>query len=176
MYLAISVSLFSIYLNWVFVCPADVTISLKSHIISTFVPFIFKAYIQAYVNNHLTPFSRVFTQMLVGPHLANKFSSFYVIQKFLTVSHKIPPLVPVLSQRRYSTTSQCIALNSVLLVSSSLCLGLPSGCLASFPIMNANVSYPSHLPSFDLCNCLIFGTDYKSWSYLLWKLLWPLHR
>jgi len=36
--------------------------------------------------------------MLVGPHLANKFPLFYVIQKFLTVLHKIPPLVPVLSQ------------------------------------------------------------------------------
>jgi hypothetical protein len=54
--------------------------------------------------------------------------------KFHYRVHKSPPLVPILHQMHPSTPSQCFPPRSVLILSSHLCVGLPSNLfLSGFP-------------------------------------------
>jgi hypothetical protein len=76
--------------------------------------------------------------------------------------------------------AQPVSLRSILIPSSHLCLGLPSGLFPSgFPTKTfytflsspMRATYPAHLFRFDMICLIIFGDEYKLRIFLLLSLL-----
>jgi hypothetical protein len=87
----------------------------------------------------LTPWSRV---LLEKP--LKKFPAFYGIPKVHYRIHKCPPPVPILSQLYSFHTPISHFLKIYLILSSPLCLGLPSSLFPSgFPTKTLYTSLPS---------------------------------
>jgi hypothetical protein len=86
----------------------------------------------------LTPWGRVLPEKLKRHKLLKKFLAFYG-----TRIHKSPPPVPILSQMNPVYAPHPTSRRSILILSSHLCLGLPSGLLPSgFPTKElGNTSY-----------------------------------
>jgi hypothetical protein len=85
-------------------------------------------------------------------------------------THNSPPPVPVLSQSNPINTPKPISLRSILIPSSHLLLGLPSGLLPSgfhtktlytFLSSPMRATCPAHLIRFDLTCLMISGNEYK---------------
>jgi len=71
--------------------------------------------------NQPTKWSRVFLEKLIGLQLFKKFLTFYGTKMFITCH------LPLSRERRIkSTHSHSTSLRSILMVSSQLCIGLPS--------------------------------------------------
>jgi hypothetical protein len=66
---------------------------------------------------------RVLPEKLTGPQLVKKFLAFDGTRKFSTAFTTNPPSVPVLSQINLVLASPYLP---ILMLSSQLCLGLPS--------------------------------------------------
>jgi len=78
-------------------------------------------------------------------------------QKFYYLVHKIPSLVPILSQINPVHVPHSIFLKLILLSSSHLRIGLPSGFIPSgFPHQNSVCISPLPHTSYMLCPHLIF--------------------
>ena len=82
----------------------------------------------------LTPWSRVLLEKLAGFRPVKKFPAFYGTHRFITVVTSARPLSLSWANSIQSITPHTTSWRSILILSSHLCLGLPSGLLPSgFP-------------------------------------------
>jgi hypothetical protein len=88
-------------------------------------------------------------------------------------SHKCPPPVPILSQLDPVHTPHPTSLISILILSSHLCLGLPSGL---FPFLSPiRATCPTHPNLLNFITWTILGEKYRSLSYSLYSFLHSSH-
>jgi len=128
----------------------------------------------------LAPWCRVLLEMLTGLQLVKKFPAFHGTRRFITalttVRHLSPSWAsPIQSVYLHPTSWRCI-----LILSTHLRLGLPSGLFPSgFPTKTLynppsspiRATCPAHLILLDFITRTIWGEEYKSRSSTLCNLL-----
>ena len=141
------------------------------------VQYPFSSYLLTYL---LTPRCRVLLDKLTGLQLVKKFPAFHETRRFITALKSFRHLSlswasPIQSIHPHPTSSR-----SILILSSHLRLGLPSGLLPfGFPTKTLYTSLsspiratcPAHLILLDFITRTILGEEYKSFSSSLCKLL-----
>ena len=137
-------------------------------------------YYYYYYYNLLTPWCRVLLEKLTGLQLVKKFPAFHGTPRFITALtsvHHLSLSWPSPIQSIYPHTTSW---RSILILSTHLRLGLPSGLLPSgFPTKTLytplsspiRATCPAHLILLDFITRTILGDDYKSFSSLLCHLL-----
>jgi len=127
----------------------------------------------------LTPWSRVLLEKLTGLQLVKKFTAFYGTWRFITAltSARHPSLSwasPIQSTHPNPTSRRFI-----LILTSHLRLGLPSGLLSGFPTKNLYTPLPfpiratclAHLILLDFITRTILGEEYRLFSSSLCNFL-----
>ena len=128
----------------------------------------------------LTPRRRVLLEKLTGLQLVKKFPAFHGTRKFITALTSVRHLSlswasPIQSIYPHPTSSR-----SILILSTHLRLGLPSGLLPSgFPNKTLYTPFsspiratcPAHHIFLDFITRTILGEEYKSFSSSLCSLL-----
>jgi len=124
----------------------------------------------------LTQWCRVLLEKLTGLQLVKKFPIFHGTRRFMTALTSVHHL-SILGQPIYSYPTSW---RSVLILSTHLCLGLPSGLFSSsFPTKTLytplsspiHATCPVHLILLDFATRIILGEEYKSFSSSLCNLL-----
>jgi len=124
----------------------------------------------------LTPWSRVILKKLIG---------FQPVKKIPHISwnlkvHRCPPPIPILSQLNPVHTPTSHFLKIILILSSHLCLGLPSRLFASgfptktlyIPVLSPiHTTCPTHLILLDFITQTVLGEKYRSLSSSLCSFL-----
>ena len=102
---------------------------------------IFRQYLLTYL---LTPWCRVLLEKLTGLQLVKKFPAFYGTRRFITALTSVRHLSLSWASPIQSIYPHPTSWKSILILSTHLRLGLPSGLLPSgFP--SKNLYTPSHL-------------------------------
>ena len=139
-----------------------VTAEVKSVLYSSFVIGILS------ITYLLTPRCRVFLEKLTGLQLVKKFPAFYGTRRFITALTSVCYLSLSWASPIQSTYPHPTSWRSILILSTHLCLGLPSGVFpSSFPTktLYTPVSSPiratcsAHLTLLDFITRKILGAD-----------------
>ena len=127
----------------------------------------------------LTPLSRVLLEKLTGLTLVKKFPAFYVAQTFITEVKSARHLSLSRARSNQSTTPHPTSWSSILLLSSHLPRGLPSGLFASrFPtntpytaiLPPIRATCPVHLILLDFITRTLLSEDYNLLSSSLYRV------
>ena len=128
----------------------------------------------------LTPWCRVLLEKLNGLQLVKKFPAFYGTRRFITALTSVRLLSLSYASPIQSTYPHPTSWRSILILSTHLHLGLPSGLFPSgFPTktLYAHLSSPiratcpAHLILLDFITRTILGEEYRSFSFSLCSLL-----
>jgi len=122
--------------------------------------------------NLLTPWCRVLLEKLTGLKLVKKFPAFHGTRMFITSLTSVRQLSLSWASPIQSIHIHPTSWRSVLILSTDLSLGLPSGLLSSgFPtkILHplsspVRATCPAHLILLDFITCTILGEEYKLFS------------
>ena len=119
----------------------------------------------------LTPWCRVLLEKLTGLHLVKKFPAFYGTRRFITTLTSVRHLSLSWARPIQSIYPHPTPWRSILILSTHLRLGLPSGLLPSgFPTKTLYTplsspicaTCPYHLILLDFITRTILGEEYKS--------------
>ena len=128
----------------------------------------------------LTPWCRVLLEKLTGLQLVKKFPAFYGTRKFITALTSVHHLSLSWASPIQSTYTHPTSWRSILILSTHLCLVLPSGLIPSgFPTKTLYTPFSSpihatclaHLILLDFITYTILGEVYRSLSSSLCNLL-----
>ena len=117
-------------------------------------------------HSQITPWSRVLPEKLKHPKLLKKFPAFYGTRRFITAFIRARHLSLSLARLIQSIIPYTTSRRSILILSSPLRLGLPSGLLPSgFPtkalyvplLSPIRATYSAHLSLLDLITRMMFG-------------------
>ena len=131
----------------------------------------------------LTPWSRVLLEKLTGFQLVKKFPAFYGTRKFITAFTSARHLSLCWASSIQSIPPHPTSWRSILILSSHLRLGLPSGLLHSgFPtttlytplLSPIRATCPAYLILLDFITRKILGEEYRSFSSSLCSVLLSL--
>ena len=128
----------------------------------------------------LTPWCIVLLEKLTGLQLVKKFPVFHRTRRFITALTSVRHLSLYWASPIQSIYPHPTSWRSTLILSTHLCLGLPSGLLHSgFPSKTLytplsspiRATCPAHLILLDFITRTILGEEYKSFSSSLYNLL-----
>ena len=128
----------------------------------------------------LTPWCRVLLEKLTGLQLVKKFPEFYGTRRFITALTSVRHLSLSCASPIKSTYPHPTSWRSILILSTHLRLGLPSGLFPSgFPTKTLcaplsspiRATCPAHLILLDFITCTILGEECRSLSSSLCNLL-----
>ena len=128
----------------------------------------------------LTPWRRVLVEKLTGLQLVNKFTAFHGTRRFITALTSVRHLSLSWASPIQSIYPHPNSWRSILILSTHLHLGLPTGLLPSgFPTktLYTPLSPPiratcqAHFILLDVITRTILGEEYKSFSSSLCSLL-----
>ena len=128
----------------------------------------------------LTPWCRVLLEKLTGLQLVKKFPAFHETRRFITALTSVRHLSLSWTNPIQSIYPHPTSWRSILILSTHLRLGLPSGLLPScFPTKTLyttlsspmHATCPAHLILLDFITRTILGEEYKSFSSSLCNLL-----
>ena len=130
----------------------------------------------------LTSWCRVLLEKLTGLQLVKKFPTFHGTRRFITALTGVRHLSLSWASPIQSIYPHPTSWKSILILSTHLRLGLPSGLLASgFPTktlytplsLPIRATCPAHLILLEFITRTILGEEYKSFSSSLCNLLHP---
>ena len=128
----------------------------------------------------LTTWCRVLLEKLTGLQLVKKFPAFHGTRRFITALTSVRHLSLSWASPIQSIYTSPTSWRSILILSTHLRLGLPSGLLPSgFPTKTLytplsspiRATCPAHLILLDFITRTILGEEYKSFSSSLCNLL-----
>ena len=127
----------------------------------------------------LTPWCRVLLEKLTGLQLVKKFPAFHGTRRFITALTSVRHLSLSWASPIQSTYPHPTFWRSILILSTHLRVGLPSGLSPSgFPktlytplSSPIRATCPAHLILLDFITRIILGEEYKSFSSSLCSLL-----
>ena len=128
----------------------------------------------------LTPWCRVLLEKLTGLQLVKIFPAFHGTRMFITALTSIRQLSVSWASPIQSIYPHPTSWRSVLILSTHLRLGLPSGLLPSglptktlYTPLSSPIcaTWPAHLILLDFITRTILGEEYRSFSYSLCNLL-----